>query len=362
MTDPHLSLWLDDEPAAATLSLAAATRPAGRPGLSVEFLDANDETVGTPVRARIVKPIKTEVPSGDGGFAWTRVQPPLSLSVAPPDEAASLRVFSRGLMVAHELVSAVRSDAPGPPAARRSSNPAGNWKLVLVSEKFADAATFFAAYEQLRDFVLDRPPFNEPATAARFQIEALFWPSGTGGLFNTKVDGRLVHGDNALARRYVDASGSTGRLTMVLVNLDVRGGAGGTSDRPAWVTTKSEAGEQWPAVALHELGHSFGLADEYSDSSQTTPEPSPLEPNVTKERNAANAPWASLRTPGIPHDPTNNAAGEPAVGPETIGTFEGARYKRRLRYRPTAQCLMRSTGILQLCPICQNHVRRVLSQ
>ena len=89
---------------------------------------------------------------------------------------------------------------------------------------------------------------------------------------------------------------ANGRLTIVLVNLGIRGGAGGTQDRPAWVTTTSGPNEVWQAVALHELGHSFGLADEYDDASQPVPEPHPLEPNVTDRRNAAQAPWAALVT------------------------------------------------------------------
>ena len=147
---------------------------------------------------------------------------------------------------------------------------------------------------------------------------------------------------------------------MVLINRNIRGGAGGSKDRPAWVTTTSGPNESWQAVALHELGHSFGLADEYTNSAQPVPEPTPLEPNVTDRRNATRAPWAAMVTPGFPHDPTCAAGVRPPAPLGVVGTFEGARYRERGRFRPTAECLMDRTDRL-FCPVCQAHIRKVLA-
>jgi hypothetical protein len=150
-----------------------------------------------------------------------------------------------------------------------------------------------------------------------------------------------------------------GLLTVVLVDLPRRGGAGGGQGRPAWVTITSGANETWEAVALHELGHSFGLADEYTNADQPTPEPLPLEPNVSSESDPARAPWASLCTPGHPAIPTCAAAVQPPVPLGIVGTFEGARYKDTGRYRPTAECLMQRTD-RAFCPVCEAAIARVL--
>lgn len=340
--------------------LALAGEALGPQHVQIELLDAEQNPVAAPVDVPLPEPLLMEIPSGRAGFEWIETDQPLSLALEGVPEAAMFRASSGGLVLAEMALENAIAGMPGPPAARRTFNAAGGWKLLLVSEQFADAQSFFAACAQLNQHIVGNAPFSDQNVASRFQIEALFWPSGASGLFNTRTQGRLVFGDHDLVRRFVQASGSTGRMTMVLVNSAVRGGAGGTRERPAWVTITSEVGEDWEAVALHELGHSFGLADEYDDAAQPTPEPNPLEPNVTKQKNAANAPWAALRTPGLSHNPTHNSLGQPAVNPGIIGTFEGARYKRTRRYRPTAECLMRTTD-KSFCPVCQAQIRRILA-
>ena len=358
MAGVELSLWLDPDASQPDTPSLAAAAPSDT--IAIELLDSARRPLGPPVETRRPEPHLVEIPSGESGFDWTAARAPLSLPLDDvPQEAAFVRATAAGAALDLPLAAAAAA-SPGPPADRRVFNPAGDWTLLLVSELFASADAFFAACGQLHDFILGQPPFNAPAVAAHFRIEALFWPSGGQGLFNTRANGRLVFGDNKLVGRFVKKSGATGRLVVVLVNMAVRGGAGGTKERPAWVTITSAPTERWEAVALHEIGHSFGLADEYDDAAQVTPEPSPLEPNVTKSRRGGDAPWAAACTPNLAHDPTVNSAGQPAVPAGTIGTFEGARYRKQGRYRPTANCLMRATN-QSFCPVCQQVIRKVLT-
>lgn len=340
MADHHVSLWLDQLVAGSDLHL--------------HFVDAEGRNTGAPVPAARPEPVHVEVPGGAGGFDWQKVAPPVSLAVDNvADHASAVHAFAGATLLAAMPLAAAAPTKPGPPAARKAYNAGGRWKLLVVSEGFATQAAFFAATDQLNKFIVESPPFNDVAVSPNFAMEALFWPSGPAGLFNTKVDGRLVFGDNALVNSFVKKSGSSGKLVVVLVNKPVRGGAGGGKDRPAWVTTTSAPTETWEAVALHELGHSFGLADEYDDASQTTPEPNPLEPNVSKEMDAAKTSWAARRTPGHPAVPTCPAGAPAPLG--VVGTFEGARYRKTGRYRPTAECLMQRTD-KGFCEVCKAHI------
>jgi IgA peptidase M64 len=359
MADVHLSLWLEPEPSeleGVAPSLEAAPRSA-----TIELLDSERNPLGSPIEVELAEPMAVEVPSGDAGFDWTRARAPVSLPLEElPEGAAFVRASAAGALLAEMALTEAAAPSPKPPTDRRVFNPAGDWTLLLVSESFDRADRFFAAAEQLHQFILAQAPFSDSAVGKHFRTEALFWPSGGSGLFNTRPNGRLVSGDNKLVGKFVRKSGARGNLTVVLVNSSVRGGAGGTRETPAWVTITSAATERWEAVALHELGHSFGLADEYDNAAQPTPEPNPLEPNVTAKRNGAQAPWASLRTQGLAHDPTVNASGQPAVPAGTVGTFEGARYHKQGRYRPTANCLMRETN-QPFCLVCQQAIRKVLT-
>lgn len=359
MGDHHLSLWLD-EPSPARPEAGSEAAAEGSEEIHLHFVDADDQRVHTPLTVERPAPIHVEIPNGDAGFGWARTTPPVSVAVeGVADHAVGVHAFAGANLLAAAPLAVAAPAKPGPPVARKTYNASGRWKLLVVSEGFADAPTFFAATDHLNASILKSPPFDETAVAARFQMEALFWPSGAGGLFNTKVNGRLVFGDNDKVKNFVKKSGSKGNLTIVLVNKPVRGGAGGARDRPAWVTITSEPTETWEAVALHELGHSFGLADEYDDASQTTPEPNPLEPNVSKEKDGSRTAWAALCTPGHPQVPTCDASIKPPQPLAVVGTFEGARYHQTGRYRPTAECLMQRTD-RPFCPVCREHIRKVI--
>jgi hypothetical protein len=359
MDHVHLSVPLDHRHVAKAHADAAPA--AGAPRLTVEFLDKAGKRVGTRLRPPIPEPLHVEVPNGEAGFDWHAPDPHLSLGTKPiPHEAVALRAGTAARFFAEMPLSAATAAAPSPPAERRTFNPAGRWALLLVSEKFSDKDRFFGFVAQLDAYIRAQPPFSRQPVGDAIRLEALFWPSPAGGLFNTQQNGRLVYGDNDLVNRFVAESGATGQRTVVLVDLPIRGGAGGATGRPAWVTITSAANEAWEAVALHELGHSFGLADEYSNAEQPTPEPDPLEPNVTDRSDPAQAPWAALCTPGHPADPTCAGTVNPPAPLNVVGTFEGARYRATGRYRPTAGCLMRSTD-QPFCPVCQAVIAEALT-
>jgi len=360
MAQGHLTLWLDP-PASPDVAGADRIEPGAPRALQLHLLDAAHREIDEPLTLVPPGPRPVEVPSGGRGFDWVEAPQPLSLPVDQLfADAAVARLSLDGATIAEIDLAEARRTAPGPPSLRRHINEGGAWKILLFSEFFTDPLRFFQAADDLFDFMTGMAPFDRPEIAREIHFEALFWPSPADGLFRTRVNGRLVHGDNALVERYRRASGARGDMMVVLVDSAVRGGAGGTRDIPAWVTITSSAFEHWEAVALHELGHSFGLADEYDNAQQPVPEPVPLERNVTASRNAASALWADLRTPGMGHDPTCNANGQPHVPAGTIGTFEGARYKRTGRFRAAADCLMRTTN-QPFCPVCQREIVRVVT-
>jgi hypothetical protein len=182
------------------------------------------------------------------------------------------------------------------------------------------------------------------------------------GATDDRRQDRVLYGDEATVVSFVQASGVASAKTLVLINSAFRAGAGGfDSRRPSWCTDTSAPGERWEDVALHELGHAFGLADEYEDASGATPEPDPLEPNVTAEPDAQLCPWVGLVTVRPPPAPTRQSGVNDALPDTAVGTFEGARYRPEGRYRPSPNCRMRVTTAA-FCPVCADHIRRQLTQ
>lgn len=225
---------------------------------------------------------------------------------------------------------------------------------------FGDQDRFFDACDQLFSFITDEAPFTEAGVQSRFGMTGLFWRSGAGGLFNTaETVVRRILGDGRLVRNFVKKARVRGHKVLVLIDSPKRGGAGGVGKEPAWSTITGAQGEEWQAVALHELGHSLGLADEY-EATGVGNEPATLEPNVSRARNAAQTGWAALCSPSLFHDPTCAAGAPPSVPAGTVGTFEGARYQQFGRYRPAANCRMRSTAA-PFCPVCCAHIRATIA-
>lgn len=159
----------------------------------------------------------------------------------------------------------------------------------------------------------------------------------------------------ALASPVVMPAGFTGfDHALVVVNYPAYGGACGTS--VAWA---SLAEGLLPALAIHELGHTFALNDEYegpcgkADTGVFYP---------TKDRNIAANPmdteWQPWQALGFDSLLVNKAADATACDvkspyPATIvGAFEGGNLRHTGHYRPSQRCRMRDLQD-EFCPICE---------
>ena len=352
-----MSLWLDTivPPPGSRDAAAAADEPES---IEITFLDRDGEPVAEPVALAVPEPGAVESWAEDGP-GWSEVRPPISLDLDGARRAFRVRAAAGGTVRDFPL-AAVRAGRARRPDAVRHWGATGGWTLIVVSEMFDDQDRFFDACDELFSFITHEAPFTEPGVQSHFGMTGLFWKSGRGGLFNTaETVVRRILGDGRLVRKFVKKAGVRGHKVLVLIDSPNRGGAGGVGEEPAWSTITGAQGEEWQAVALHELGHSLGLADEY-EATGVGNEPATLEPNVTRARNAAQARWAALCSPGVFHDPTCAAGMSPSAPAGTVGTFEGARYQQFGRYRPAANCRMRSTAA-PFCPVCCAHIRATIA-
>ncbi len=139
---------------------------------------------------------------------------------------------------------------------------------------------------------------------------------------------------------------------LVLINNGLGVGAGGSVAK-----FSSEPG--WEKVAIHELGHMFGLADEYecyacngTDDNRTWGGFLWLEPwevNITAHNTRVGLKWEDLVLPSTPC-PT-----PPSVSAGTVGLFEGGGYYSRGLFRPEHSCTMRDLSP-RFCAVCSRAI------
>lgn len=288
-----------------------------------------------------------------------------------------------------------------------SGSPSSKWNLVIVADGYQSnqQSQFALDAQSLCDRFLGTDPFRKPGVRAGVNVYRLDVSSIDSGaskpqcpspltatttaedagerdtqgpvaavvrvrnFFDSKFcwDGRtkrLLYGNAALVLDTIADVLPNAHQIVVLVNDTERGGGGGAI---AWSST---GGHDWLDVVIHEIGHSaFGLADEYDEPFEDwTGEPT--QPNVTTNPDPATVKWLHLVNAG-PDSPTrrNPTCGSGQVGRDpgpnpapsgTVGTFEGAKYRRCAAYRPVWECKMRVTT-RDFCPVCQERICKVLS-
>jgi hypothetical protein len=148
---------------------------------------------------------------------------------------------------------------------------------------------------------------------------------------------------------------------VILVNSIVPGGSARNQ-----VAVCSKTG--MTDYIAHELGHVFGLADEYVLWHDTFSGPEPAEINATLARTLADLDplWAGQVAQGTPIPTKLNTtcknqkkAKNPAAADGTIGTFEGAWEVSCGVFRPSTVCRM-ITPADSFCAVCAEAIREIL--
>ncbi|AUT75609.1 hypothetical protein C2L64_45440 [Paraburkholderia hospita] len=189
---------------------------------------------------------------------------------------------------------------------------------------------------------------------------------------------RLLIGNEDLAFRVASSSSRvTPDAILVIVNTNKSYG-GGRIGKVAYAARQS-----FVPVALHELGHvGFGLADEYHFRFKVEENVSFKggrldEPNVSTSAHPKVSPWVDLLTPNVElpttveHDPEecpmlteeqlkNGTFDLKKEGDkDSIGAFEGAKYRLCGVYRPALNCRMRE-NTQEFCAVCQQVIAEKL--
>ncbi|HEY7419763.1 MAG TPA: M64 family metallopeptidase, partial [Ktedonobacteraceae bacterium] len=144
------------------------------------------------------------------------------------------------------------------------------------------------------------------------------------------------------------------------------GGTGYTALRQVIVATAT-GNTDWGHIAAHELGHAFGLADEYpyiascdsdGESQWVYRGAEPTEPNVTTSTDRNTLKWSNLVNPNTPiptirnqdcrYCPSNQES-------SLVGTFEGAKYYHCGLYRSAVKCIMKEPGPT-FCAVCNQAI------
>lgn len=144
---------------------------------------------------------------------------------------------------------------------------------------------------------------------------------------------RLICSDTGTAQTIAQSQLTANQrdIIMIVVNDATYGGSGGSI---AVISTHASAVD----LALHEIGHSFGLlADEYTDNPELCNPSEPSEPNSTTITNRNTTKWAHWIDAATPI-PTPTGYGN------TPGLYTGSRYCVSGMYRPTNNSMMRSLG------------------
>jgi hypothetical protein len=344
---------------------------------------------------------------------------PVVLALEKRDERQEFREFWRGeLDPASRFVdrapladtgAAIEFQVNGPPATQLD--------LLLLAEGYA--ADGRAKFERDARRLLDALFATEPWRARRadVSVRGLFVPGAAergisdprrgvwrrtafGTSFNAFDSDRYVL--TFEDRRLRELAAQVPYDALAILIDDRKYGGGGIYNLWTTVAVDSEPAEY---VFVHELGHSFaGLADEYYGSQVayedlTPPGVEPWEPNVTALL-GGRPKWAELVDADVPlptpwrqaeydaHERDYQARRQaliargapdaaheaemralkawsgPFLGAERhagrVGAFEGAGYRARGLYRPSADCIMFTRNDVPFCPPCHRAIERAI--
>jgi len=182
-------------------------------------------------------------------------------------------------------------------------------------------------------------------------------------------------------RIVVDSLVSQWHWILVIVNSQIYGG--GSGDIATTSTAPDRYGEsiEWPDISIHELGHHFGLVDEYEywhgcgiDTDRNTYPVSmygePASVNITADSNRNTIKWSDLILATTPTPTTTNpdcAQCDTQSSPVplgTVGAFEGAGGFHCGLFRPEFECMMNKglfRGYPYFCAVCKREIRRQLA-
>ena len=296
-------------------------------------------------------------------------------------------------------------------------DPAVKVDLLILGDGYAasDMERFRADVRRLSDALFAVEPFR--SRKGDFNVRAIETPSPSSGITRPR-QGRFV--ESPLRARYNIFDSERYLMTLddrawrdiaaaapydaVLILADERMyGGGGVY---GLYSTAAAGSEFAPYLVIHEFGHHFAaLGDEYftSDPEPERPSealPEPWEPNLTALHDPAALKWMDLVTDGTPlPTPWNKAEFETysqsiqterrrlraenrpeeemealfrrerehltrTLAAEThagkVGAFEGAGYRARGLYRPSADCLMFTRDEVGFCPVCRRAVERAI--
>jgi hypothetical protein len=355
--------------------------------MRLQWLDDKDDPVGETFE---LEPPQSELAEGfapDGRIGAEPVFADIGLDIEPPADARRLL-----MMWGNDPITIAREELggfgvlPGDPVIHNFPDEDRAFLYPVFSDGFLDAEEFFGHVRDLTDWILQQPPFDRPELETRFGMKAFFWRAPGAGIshFGAPLTGEKIctagTGTPVLMGSREAAAALIGdRLHdgqgLILMNSSQRGGAGGSAphDFPAWASIDACPGEDWRRIALHEMGHSLGLEDEYVLPDLPVYQPwrdldFEVGANATSKKNPASAPWKTMLNLGGDESQPTVGVGEQDLGwadprpggKPLIGTIAGAHYHEKY-FRPSADCLMRSLAADHFCAVCQRHIVKQLT-
>ena len=244
--------------------------------------------------------------------------------------------------------------------------------LVIVGDGFtAEEQEQFAGFVgDFVEFTLAREPFSHEAQSLNvWRIDVVSAESGTDRppcttdavrtFFDGCDRGRVASASSTLVRRVVEEH--VPDWDRILVFLHSTGRAGAGEGTIAYATYPNSGSQH---LAHHELGHTFHLADEYSEFSDEPTGGEGPEANVAHSVEGALAKWGDLIGPTVPIPTSTCEEGglDPFAGRIVVGAYEGAGRHYCGAYRPAFECTMRTDSFRHgFCPVCARQIESVLA-